>query len=208
MIKINLANKKRAAGTGTQAGNDSPRRAALNAGESLGMLKNPKFRQLILLFAGLAGVYYTLESYKADELQKADAAVQVATQKSAQLRAEVAKTSGFEEMKRSLDADELAIRTKIETIQKLVAERPVLPKAMQSVATIIPSDVWLSEFKANADDFTFTGYSMGYGQISDFMKSLGDSAYFTDLRMVASQMGRDDTGNEVAQFELGAKRRQ
>lgn len=205
MIKINLAKKKQATGM-QSASNPTMRRAS--AGEGLQLLKDPKIRQILLLVVGLGGAYWTVEEYKNDELLKADAAIQAATQKSNQLKAEAAKSKGFEDLKKSLESDELAIRTKIETIQKLVAERQVLPKAMQSLATLIPQDVWLTDFKAVSEEFTFKGYSLGYNQVSDFMKSLGESAYFTDLRMASSQSARDETGSEVAQFELGAKRRQ
>lgn len=219
MIKINLALKKQSAsgeGKGrarddVASGGGLPKLdlnlGSLGAGASA-LFSEPKFRQLILGCIVVALVYVGIDRAKVEELNQLDAEIAQLTTTNNKLRAEVAKTKGYEELKKALEADELAIRTKIDTIQKLIADRQSLPKMMLGMAQLIPADVWLTDFKVANDDFTLKGFSLGYNQVSDFMRNLNESAFFTELRLSSSQAARDETGSEVAQFELGAHKRQ
>jgi Tfp pilus assembly protein PilN len=151
--------------------------------------------------------WYMLDTFKEEEMQKLSAIHAKLTSERTALEAEAKKFKGYEEVKKALEQDEFTLRTKIETIQKLIADRSSPPKILLTLATSIPKEVWLSELKLTDKEGSFKGYSMGFGQISDFMKNLNESAYFTDLNIKKTEQAKDEGGAEVAAFELTARRR-
>ncbi|MGZ3687096.1 MAG: PilN domain-containing protein [Bdellovibrionota bacterium] len=203
MIKINLALKK------GPVGSTDNKPDFKNAFRSIdfGILRELPLKKIALTLSVAVLSSYVLDDYKQKELMKLDTSIQQFSSEQSKLRAELAKTKGYEEVKRQLDADEVMIRTKIETIQKLIADRAVLPKVLLTLSGGIPTEVWLSDFKVANEDVAFKGSSLGFNQISDFMRNLNESAYFTDLHLINTQQGKDDVGADVAQFELSAKRR-
>lgn len=211
MIKINLALRKQpyvGDNAKFRAKNSGPSALSVDTSAITDILKEAKVRQIILLGIVLFAGYSILESTKEEELRKVDVSIAKMSAETTKLKTEVAKTKGYQETKKLLEADELAIRTKIDIIQRLIADRQILPKMMQSVAQIIPADVWLTEFKVSNDEYTFKGFSRGYNQVSDFMRGLNESAFFSEPKLSSSAAAIDETGGEVAQFELGARKRQ
>ncbi len=208
MIKINLATKKQSQAASPESKSAGLSMPKLDAGAFGELLKTPKIRQLALFVVAGFALSFVLQSYKQEELNKLDVEMQRLTGEQGKLKAEVAKTAGYEQIKKTLEEDELAIRTKIDTIQKLLADRSNLPRMMLNMSQVIPKEVWLTEFRVQSDDVSMKGYSLGYNQISDFMKNLSESAYLSDLKLGSTQASRDETGSEVAQFELDAKKRQ
>jgi Tfp pilus assembly protein PilN len=209
MIKINLATKKASV---QSAGEDGKKSTPLGAGFSkldlrLDAIKDLPIRKIATAALACMAGSYLLDGYKEDEMKKVDAALSKVTAEQTRLRAEVAKSKGFEAMKKQLEADEFSIRTKIETIEKLVADRQTPPKILLAVANTIPAEVWLQTFKMADGEASFRGYATNYNQISDFMKNLNENAYFTDLRLVGTSQTKDSGGSEAASFELSAKRR-
>lgn len=202
MIKINLATRKQAAGT-TEIKDVKTALTRMDVDS----LKALPLRRLGVLAVTLFAVSYVLDAYKEEELAKARAAFTKVQAEQTRLKAELASTKGFEAMKKALDADEEMIRAKIDTVQKLIADRQTPPKLLSALSSTIPGEVWLVDFKLDGEDVKFNGMSLGFNQISDFMKTLNENAYFMDVRLVATQQAQDETGTNVAKFELAAKRR-
>lgn len=216
MIKINLALRKQAAGAQSSDAGDK----AAGGGGGLGGIKISKvaidldqlrelpLRQIAIVVAVYVVGGYVLEDYKAGEIAKVDATIAGLSAEKSKLTAEAAKMKGYEDLKKSLESDEKIMRTKIETIQKLIADRQSPPKVLISIAEAIPKDVWLQDFKIAKGEVTMKGYSLGFNQISDFMKSLNENVYFTDVGLKNTQQAKDEAGVEVANFELSAKRKE
>ena len=85
----------------------------------------------------------------------------------------LAKTAGYEAQKKQFDADEELIKTKLATIQKLMADRAEPPKLLMSFSGSIPKDVWFQEFDMNSSEVKIKGASLGFDPVTDFMKALG-----------------------------------
>jgi Tfp pilus assembly protein PilN len=203
MIKVNLATRKQSGVFG-----DSKNSKANSFGKvNLDQVKDLPLRKLIVPIVVCFLGNYMLDGYKEDELKKLDQTLSKVNSDSTKLQNELNKLRGYDSIKKTLDADEITIKTKLETIQKLIADRSAPPKILVSVATMIPKDVWLSELKTEKLDITMKGSSLGFNQISDFMKSLNESAYFMDVDLKNSQQSKDSSGDEFAVFELKAKRR-
>jgi hypothetical protein len=213
MIKINLATRKAAVTATADGGKTSGTgfKNFLNAGlkidARLDGFKELPIRKLAVAALACYAASWMLDSYKEDELNKVAAIIAKARDDQTKLKTELAKTRGYEQIKKDLDNDEKTLRTKIETIQKLLAGRQTPPKMMIALSGAIPQDVWLTGLKIGEQDVSFKGASLGFNQISDFMKNLNESAYFTDVRLQGSQKSKDESGAEVAGFELEAKRR-
>jgi hypothetical protein len=208
MIKINLANRKQS-GSGSDASAAKPINftGKLNFDFDFSKAKDLPIRQILIpLVACILGSYF-LDGYKEDEIKAVDATLAVLNAERTKLQAEAAKMKGYEEVKKSLEADEFIFRTKIDTIQKLITDRALPPKVMLSLANATPKDVWLTEFKIKDNQVNFKGSSLGFNQISDFMKNLNESAYFSDLNIKDTHGAKDANGNDIATFELVAKRR-
>ncbi len=212
MIKINLALRKQSGAGASDAGKTGTGAFALPTGVSrmtldIDQLKDLPIKSMVICLAVSAIAWYLSTTYKEEEMQKlADIQAKVSEER-ARLEEEIKKYKSFDEVKKSIDQDEFTLRTKIDTIQKLIADRSSPPRLMLSLALSIPKDVWLTELKISETETRFKGYSLGFNQISDFMKGLGESAYFTDLSIKKTEQSKDDLGVEVAAFELAATRR-
>lgn len=206
MIRINLASRKQSSAltsVGTMTAAKSAGKVSLNMG-SFGDLPIAKLLLPVLVYFG---ANYYLSDFKATEIGRLEQAVEKVTKDKVNLEVMLAKTKGYEDIKRSLDADEKLIRTKLDTIKKLVSDRSTPPKILAELSRSIPADVWLTEFKIENGRVSIKGGSLGYNQVSDFMKGLNDSAYFKDIELKNSTQAKDESGKDLTQFELEANRR-
>lgn len=202
MIKVNLATRKQAGtGGGVKGG------AAAGATKtSLSSLKELPIRKVAVPL--MVGVFasFLLDNYKDEEMSKLEVILTKATTDGAKYQADALKFKVYEPVKKSLDEDELTIRTKLEVIRKITTDRISPAKFLVSIANAIPTEVWLSEFKVEKSDVIFKGAAMGFGQISDFMKNLNENAFFLGVELKNSQQDREGSV-EIASFELKGKRR-
>lgn len=204
MIKINLALRKRA--------------AAVEAREKRGggfampkldaeIFKEPQFRKIALGLIVLVMASYGIEEVKTDQLHQLDQEIQKVQADNNKAKAELAKTAGYDALKKQIDDDEKLIRTKLETIQALMADRQVPPKLLLSISNMIPKDIWLTDFELTDKALKIKGDSLGFDPVTDFMKVMGDSDYLTNVKLVNSANGTDPVAGQVTNFELEAARK-
>ena len=205
MIKINL-NGRRSGGGGGGTGPLSMLSGSFTQFD-MERLKDFPIKKIALpLFVGLFASYL-LDGYKVQELKKIDIAIEKIDSENKKLQAENAKSKDYDLLKKQFDEDEKTIRTKLDTIQSLMSDRAAPSKMMVAISTAIPADVWLTEFKIRKTEVEFKGTSLGYSPISDFMKSLTESANFTDVELKDTKRSEDYKNVETDTFELKAKRR-
>lgn len=223
MIKINLATRKQSASVSSEkksasvggglsallakfkpsGGGSSAGSGSSSGKEALAALP---LRRLVLALALCAGGYFYLEDLKEEELKGWDDKVKVVSSENEKLKKELQKTKEYASIKKSIDADELLLKNKIGVIQTLLKGRQAPHEILLTLATSIPKEVWLKGVKIDNADVSLKGFAIGFNQVSGFMKSLNESAYFSDVRLQNSQQEKDD-GKEIAAFELAAKRR-
>ncbi len=201
MIKINLASRKQM-GSSAPAGSRGPSLKGVNL-DGLRDLPLRKFMPFVLV-----AIVFTffVDGLKDSDLQEFNTRIAKMQKDQQKLQAEVQKTQGFEEMKKSIDADEQMVRKKIETIQKLMGERQASFKILETLASVVPSDVWFRTLKLDQNELAIRGGSLGFNQVTDFMKGLNESAFFSEVQVPSSQQEKDDAGPMVG-FEMTAKRR-
>ena len=124
------------------------------------------------------------------------------------MQAKLAVVKGFEAKKAQIQAYEQAIRTKLEVLGKLMSGRTVPPKILMQLSQTIPSEVWLNEFKMGDQEVSIIGQTPSFGQVSDFLKELGNSSYFSDISLKGIEENSSATKEQKVQnFTITAKRR-
>jgi Tfp pilus assembly protein PilN len=215
MIKINLASKKQsvvATGAAPEAGGRGGRMGTLfnsvDPGQLGDALRDLPLRQKILPSVGLCvALIYISSTWQGQKIAEQEKELAQLEERQMRLKGDFGKTRGYDQLKKTLDEDERMIRTKIETIQKLIADRQTPPKLLLTLSSTIPEEVWINEVKIEKGLVRLKGNSFGYNQVSDYMKNLSESAYFTDLTLVGTKVVKDETGASNPAFEISAKRR-
>jgi Tfp pilus assembly protein PilN len=158
---------------------------------------------VIYIGVGLLSSFF-LDSFKAEQLESLQKQIARLSDQKKKLELSVSKVKEYDLMKKNLDEDELMIRTKLDTIRKLIGDRSEPPKVLLGLATPLPADAWLNEVKITSQEIALKGSSNGYNAISDYMKGLGELNFFGEVSLKGSQQGQKD---DVTQFELTMKRR-
>ncbi|MEK6706098.1 MAG: PilN domain-containing protein [Bdellovibrionota bacterium] len=202
MIKINLATRKQAAlSMETKAAGGSALSFDINS------IKDLPWRKIAVPLIAAIAINWVFNGYKEEELKKKDEIIAKLSAERGVLVDKAGKIKGYEEMKKAIEADESVIRTKIDIIRELVADRGRPPRMLLSVSNSVPKNVWLSELKIASKDVIFKGTSLDFTEISDFMKNLGETAYYTDVSLSNSQKTNEENSGEAASFEVSAKGR-
>lgn len=198
MIKINLATRKQASLT-------SSAKTGLNLDVG-SQLKDPIIRRTLLAVVVCFGSYLLLQDHQEKLLLEASSEVEALQAETARLKTEIAKLQEYETLKKSLSDDEQVIRTKLDVLRKLVAERTIPPKLLITLSESQTEDSWITAFKAADDEVLVSGAAVDFNRISDIIRRLSESSYLQDVTLKDSEQ-QVDRGSTVAFFELSAKRR-
>jgi hypothetical protein len=214
MIKVNLQHRK--AAVGVAAGTGEGAKGFSGFGGLLEKLRGGDFGDSDKRSAIIVGIVYAViigggwwivGEREAEMLAKVDAESSAVDSKLNLLSSELNKTSGYEQIKKSLEADEKTIRTKIDTIQELIRDRSTPPKILTTLSETIPKEVWLQEFSLKDQHFKIRGNSTSMDVISDFIKGLEETIYFKNVVLKSSKQETPKGGHSTASFELEADRR-
>jgi Tfp pilus assembly protein PilN len=206
MIRINLIQKKQASYVSSGGGKDGAG-SGMSALQSLssGGLEGATalFKTigipLILCIAANFGYDYYIQQ-KTDVMNQEIASLD---KEKDGLTKELQKIKGFESVKIELERNEIILRAKIDTIEKLIRGRDFTVKSLITLAQSMPRDIWLTEIRATETNFEFRGGTVDLSLVSDFMTRLGQTIYFKEVTL--KNTAADQNGRQ-ANFELGAKR--
>ncbi len=219
MIKVNLHQRKAAVGVtvGSATGGSAGLQgliAKLRGGSAgadglnMDMLGNQKAGIILAAVYAviLAGGWWFLDDQKIAMIAEVDAEISALEDRTNRLNSDLGKTSGYEQVKKDLEANEKAIKTKISTIEELIRDRGAAPKILMTLSEAIPKEVWLNEFALQNRKFRITGRSNGMDLVSDFMRSLEETIYFKGV-VLRSSREEETLGRSSASFEIEAERR-
>jgi Tfp pilus assembly protein PilN len=208
MIRINLATRKQSValvGDGTQV--TSATKSLFKFDTRLDGVKDLPIRKFAIFFVAAFALHYFVTDFEEQSLVSYDAEISKLNIEQSKLQADFGKTKEYAPLKKQLDLDETMIRTKISTVQRLIADRQTPPKLFAALSSATPDDVWLSEMQIKGDEVDFVGNAQDFSDIPDFMKSISESAYFSDISLQESSSAKDTNGQALAHFKLSAKRR-
>ena len=204
MIRINLIQKKQASyvnAGGRTTGVGIGTFKGLGGGglsEALPLMKSIGLPLLFCVAANFAYDYYIQQV--TDEMTLESSKL---TEEKSRIEKELLKIKGFESVKIELERNELVLRTKIETIEKLIRGRDFTVKSLVTLAQAMPRDIWMTEVAATDTAFELKGGTVDLGLVSDFMSKLGQSIYFRDVTL--KNTSADASGHQ-ANFDLTARR--
>lgn len=205
MIKINLALKKTPDGLVESKTTVTGQMAGFKLAANIDLLKDFPVAKFAVMTVVLVGAWFFTQNDRETNLLTIDTALRAETELAAQLNAEIAKAAGYEPIKKQLEKDEFTLKTKIETIEKLLSERQAQYKAFLALSQSIPADIWLTDYRSAMEGgIVISGKSLGFGQISDFMKVLNENVFFAGLNLESSQQEMLQ-GKEIANFSLTSK---
>ena len=204
MIRINLIQKKQASyvsGGGKTSGTGISALQSLSSGGMAGAITLFKSigLPLILCVAANFGYDYYIQT-RTDAMATEIAGLD---KEKDTINKELSKIKGFESVKIELERNELVLRAKIDTIEKLIRGRDFTVKSLITLAQAMPRDLWLTDVRATETTFELKGGTVDLGLVSDFMTKLGQTIYFKEVTL--KNTATDPTGKQ-ATFELGAKR--
>jgi Tfp pilus assembly protein PilN len=206
MIRINLIQKKQASYV-SGGGGSKTSGAGMSALKSLGaggadgilaLVKSIGIPVVLCIVANFGYDYYIQQ--RTDEMTQE---VGRLDQEKERITKELQKIKGFETVKVELERSQLVLRTKIDTIEKLIRGRDFTAKSLITLAQAMPRDIWMTSIKATEKDFEFQGATVDLGLVSDFMSRLGQSIYFKDVTLKSTA---SDPSGRQAVFNLGARR--
>ncbi|MFL5815430.1 MAG: PilN domain-containing protein [Bdellovibrionia bacterium] len=207
MIKINLATKKRAlnAATGRILPNFKMDSSSLSG--LVSELKELPLKKMALAGVITIGATILVDGYKEDQIKAQQAEYDKIISQKPRLEAESSRMKGLQELQESMASDERRIRTKLDTIKRLIGGRSAAASVLEELAKITPTNVWLSEFSMKGSDLAFKGLSQDFGNISDFTRNIQSSAMFSNMTLKDTQMAFDEQKRQIANFSVTAKKR-
>ncbi len=195
MIRINLARQKKSS---LSSGGS----VKISDGGGSGGLSVLLLRIVLPLGIGFAS-NFALETYFASQREGMEAEIASIEDEKLKATKKLAEVKGFETEKKKLEQTQQFIRTKIETIEKLVQNRDSTAQGLLSLSRAMPRDVWLTEISDSGDAFEIKGSTLDAGLVSDLMVKLQKSVFFQDVQLKNS-VSRDQVGS-LADFQLGGK---
>jgi Tfp pilus assembly protein PilN len=213
MIRINLAQKKQAsyvggagktgafASLGKSSGSGTGFFSAFkgSVGDSVG----PLLLRIVIPAMLCGGAYFGYEYYTEQKIAEMAQETDAINNEKNRIEAELRKIKGYEVVKLELERNELILRTKIQTIEKLIRGRDFTVKSLVVLSQALPREVWLNEITTTETGFNFRGGTIEIGLVSDLMSKLGQTIYFKDVTLKSTST---DPNQRQASFELTARR--
>jgi type IV pilus assembly protein PilN len=105
---------------------------------------------------------------------------------------------------RTLREERQALIDRMEVIQNLQTDRPITVYLFDSLARLIPEDVYLSSMAKDGNRLSLRGVGKTNISVTDFMRALDESEYFSNPRISGfSSVDIDpNTGSSGYQFTI------
>lgn len=140
---------------------------------------------------------FTVHSVFAGKVAKREATVAVNVDEIKRLQTIIGEVNELDKKKQRL-LDQLAVIDKLEKGKR----GPV--RVLDEMSSSIPKRVWITSFREQGGVLSLTGSAIDNADISEFMRNLQKTPYFTDINLKFTQADLKD-GATVYNFEIGCK---
>jgi len=106
----------------------------------------------------------------------------------------------IEEIKR-LEKEKERLKARIEAIEQLQGNRPLIVRLFDELVTSLPEGVSLVSVKQKGKAITISGVAQSNARVSSFMRKLQDSDWLGDPQLDVIQ-AKDDKGQRVSNFTM------
>lgn len=103
-----------------------------------------------------------------------------------------------------LDKQKTRLLSQLAVIDKLEKGKRGPVRVLDELSTAIPKRVWVTSFREAGGTLSITGAAMDNSDISEFMRALQKTPYFTDVSLRFSNADQRD-GVPVYNFEINCK---
>ena len=115
-------------------------------------------------------------------------------------------------LKDPLEKDEFTIRTKIETIEKLVEERKRATSSLLKLSEFIPEEVWIKSLTVTDRQVAIAGTSIDFDQVTTFINSINNNQVFAKyqpFKLISTNKSENrEMGISIASFNVVATTKQ
>ena len=105
---------------------------------------------------------------------------------------------------KELDAQKARLLSQLAVIEKLEKGKLGPVRVLDELSNAIPKRVWLINMKEAGGALSMTGAAIGNADVSEFMRNLQKSPYFTDVQLKFTQSDSRE-GVAIYNFEVGCK---
>jgi type IV pilus assembly protein PilN len=149
---------------------------------------------LLLITGGAIGV---IHSRQADELALASARVAQMQNDIEQFKPQLEQVAEFRKHKARLEK-------KIAVIDGLDRARSGPVRILTELATRTPERLWLTSLEAKGTGLTLKGESLDNEIVAHFLRSLGESQYFSNVDLDSTELGKAKKGVRLVTFSIRA----
>jgi type IV pilus assembly protein PilN len=103
-----------------------------------------------------------------------------------------------------LDKQKKRLQSQLAAIDKLEKGKRGPVRVLDELSTAIPKRVWVTSFRESGGSLSLTGSAMDNSDISEFMRALQKTPYFTEVTLRFSNADQRD-GVPVYNFEISCK---
>jgi type IV pilus assembly protein PilN len=150
---------------------------------------------LVLLVTG--GAIGVLHSRQADDLARANARVAQMQNDIEQFKPQLEQVAEFRKQKAHLEK-------KIAVIDGLDRARSGPVRVLTELATRTPERLWLTSLDSKGNALTLKGESLDNEIVAQFLRSLGESEYFTNVDLNSTELGKAKKGVRLVTFNIRA----
>jgi type IV pilus assembly protein PilN len=137
-------------------------------------------KQQLILFALVAVLGYAVNfvwsTTRAAELKTLETKARATREEIAQLDRIIGEV-------RNIKEQQTALREKLDTLDRLKANRTGPVKVLDALATLTPKRLWLSKMEEKGGTVTFTGSASTIDDVSEFMTALKGNPHFKTVEL-------------------------
>lgn len=153
--------------------------------------------QLVLVIIVVAGGVGTFHSRLADQIERTQARVTQMQSDIERFAPQVAQVQVFKKRKSELEK-------KIDVIDGLDKARSGPVRVMDELAMRTPDRLWLTQISTKGDTINLKGQSLDNELVALFLRSLGESEYFSSVDLGAAKL-TESKGLKLVRFDIDAK---
>ncbi len=164
-------------------------------------LREERRREFLSVLAGIviiaAGLLFLVDRYFNGEISTQMARNDFLRQEISVLDAQVAEISELQQQKED-------IRARMSVITDLQGTRPVIVRIFDELVRTLPEGVYYETLERNGDAISIEGVAESYGRITELMRRLDDSEWFTaaNLSDISAAEVSQDTLADAFTFSL------
>lgn len=148
-----------------------------------------------LVIAG-GGIFFVSSNLNAD-LDRAQTNVR-------QLEAAIEQFKPQQDQVAKFKAQRKQLEDKLNVIKSLEKARTGPVKLFDEIANLAPDRLWLKGMKTAGSQVTLEGTSLDTGIVADFLRSLNESEFFSNVDLKNTKGGKEVEGVKLVDFKISA----